>query len=291
MARCELGFETTSDYLRGELPGRIITKHFVIHLPADTLSEEERVSIAAEHEFRLAQVLEAFSLPDEVPIESFLYPSIDERKRLIGAGTTSIAKPWRREIHLLRGSYEQVLKHELVHVVAGRFSPTIIRASFSTGLVEGLAMAVEWDWGNRTLHQYAAAMHAAGFAPEIRSLMGFAGFARQAPSVSYVLAGSFCRHLIDRFGMRTMTALYGGASLEDLTGSDLEALIAEWRSFLGGVPLTEEDLEAVEVFFRTPPVFDRVCARVVARWTREARQALEAGDAEEAGRSLMAGLL
>ena len=283
VARCELGLETTTDHLRVELPGRILTPHFVIHLQESGVSEAERASIGAEHEFRLAQVLRAFSLPDDERIESFIYPSSDERRRLIGAGTTSIAKPWRREIHLLQESYEQVLKHELVHVVAGRFSPTIIRASFSTGLVEGLAMAVEWDWGNRTLHQYAAAMHAAGFAPEIRSLMGFAGFARQAPSVSYVLAGSFCRYLIDRFGMRTMTALYGGTPIEALTGSDLEGLIAEWRAFLLDVPLTDEDLEAVEVFFRTPPVFDRVCARVVARWTREARQALEAGDAEGAG--------
>jgi hypothetical protein len=282
LARCELGFETTASHLRAELPGRIVTQHFVIHLAGDDLESRERASIAAEHEFRLAQVLEAFSLQDEPLIESFLYPSVDERRRLIGAGTTSIAKPWQREIHLLQESYAEVLKHELVHVVAGRFSPTIIRASFSTGLVEGLAMAVEWDWGNRTLHQYAAALQTAGLAPNIRSLMGFAGFARQAPSVSYVLAGSFCRYLIDRHGMRTMVALYGGSSIEELTGGSLDSLIGQWRLFLDGIPVTESDREAVEVFFRTPPVFDRVCARVVARWNREARQALEAGNLQEA---------
>jgi len=280
--RCELGFETTSAHLRAELPGRIVTKHFLIHLPEEGMAEEERAAIAAEHEFRLAQVLEAFSLQDEPRIESFVYPSIEERWRLIGAGTTSIAKPWKREIHLLRRSYDEVLKHELVHVVAGRFSSTVIRASFSAGLVEGLAMAVEWDWGNRTLHQYAAAMHERGLAPDIRSLMGFAGFARQAPSVSYVLAGSFCRYLIDRHGMRTMVALYGGRTLEELTGQTLDTLIVQWRSFLGGLPVRQADLDAVEVFFRTPPVFDRVCARVVARWTQEARQALEVGDLDEA---------
>jgi tetratricopeptide (TPR) repeat protein len=156
-------------------------------------------------------------------------------------------------------------------------------------LVEGLAMAVAWDWGNRTLHQYAAALHAVRRAPEIRSLMGFAGFARQAPSVSYVLAGSFCRYLIDRFGMRSMMAIYGGRSYADLTGTTLEGLILQWRAFLKEIPVTEDDREAVEVFFRTPPVFDRVCARVVARWSWEARRALEAGElGRAAARSWMA---
>jgi len=287
--RCDLGFETTAGWLRTELRERIVTEHFVIHVANDELSAEERQAIAAEHEFRLAQILRAFSLQEVAPIESFLYGSVEQRRRLIGVGTTSIAKPWSRQIHLLRQSYQDVLKHELVHVVAGRFSPTIIHASYSIGLVEGLAMAVEWDWGNRTLHQYAAALHAVGRAPEIRSLMGFAGFARQAPSVSYVLAGSFCRYLIDRYGMRTMMAIYGGRSYTDLTGSTLEVLIHQWREFLKDIPVTEADREAVEVFFRTPPVFDRVCARVVARWSWEARRALEAGELGQAAeRSWMA---
>jgi hypothetical protein len=108
--------------------------------------------------------------------------------------------------------------------------------------------------------------------------MGVAGFARQAPSVSYVLAGSFCRYLIDQYGMRTMVGLYGGRSAEDLTGSPLDTLMSRWKQFLRGIPVTAADREAAEVFFRTPPVFDRVCPRVVARWTWEARQALESGD-------------
>jgi tetratricopeptide (TPR) repeat protein len=272
--RGELGFDSTSGFIRQQLGAHIVTPHFVIFYSRDSYDDDEIQWIAAEHEFRLAQINNVLSFPSREKIESYIYPSSEIKQRLMGAGNTNIAKPWSGQLHLSKQSLDATLKHELVHVVAAHFGLPIIKASLSTGLVEGLAEAIDWNFGTRTPHQYAAALHKAGAAPDIRSLMLFTGFASQASSVSYVLAGSFCRYLIDTYGIRQMMLLYRTNDYHAQYNKSLDDLIAEWKAFLATVQVTEHDLTAVDALFRRPPLFKKVCARVVAARNIEARRFL-----------------
>ncbi len=262
--RGELGIDSTNTFIQRELGQRYETKHFVIYYSPLSYDTDEMRWIAAEHEFRLKQITDALSLPFKGRIESYIYPSGDVKQRLMGAGNTNIAKPWSGQIHITKQSLDGTLKHELVHVVAAPFGFPVVKASLSTGLVEGLAMAIEWDWGNRTLHQYAAAMKTFGVGPDISSLMTITGFASQSSSISYVLAGSFCRYLIDTYGIRNMMLVYRSNDYDAIYGQSLEALITEWRVFLATIPVPEQERDAIDVLFRHPPIFEKVCARVVA---------------------------
>jgi hypothetical protein len=211
-------------------------------------------------------------------IESYVYPSSEEKQRLIGTGTTNIAKPWSDQIHITKQSLDGTLKHELVHIVAGQFGLPIIQASLSTGLVEGLAMAIEWDWGNRTPHQYAAAMRKFGVMPDIEPLMLFTGFASQASSVSYIVCGSFCRFLIDRYGIRKMMQVYRTSDFNLTYGRSVHQLIDEWNGFLLRIHVPDQDRDGIDVMFRRPPIFRKVCARVIAERNIEARKHYNAKD-------------
>ncbi|MBI5473358.1 MAG: hypothetical protein HY961_13520 [Ignavibacteriae bacterium] len=262
--RGELGFDSTSMFIQRQLGQRHETEHFIIYYSSQSYSANEMHWIAAEHEFRLKQITNILSLNYRSKIESYIYPSSEAKKRLMGAGNTNIAKPWSGQIHLTKQSLDGTLKHELVHVVAAPFGVPIVNASLSTGLVEGLAMAIEWDWGNRTLHQYAAAMKKFGVGPDISSLMTITGFASQSSSISYVLAGSFCRFLIETYGIRNMMLVYRSSDYDAVYGKPLKAIITEWRAFLVTVPVAEQERDAIDVLFRRPPIFEKVCARVVA---------------------------
>jgi tetratricopeptide (TPR) repeat protein len=262
--RGELGFESTSGFIQSKLGSQLKTEHFTIYYSTDSYDDEEIKWIAAEHEFRLKQVSDAFYIPARGMIESYVYPSSEVKQRLIGTGTTNIAKPWSGQIHITKQSLDATLKHELVHVVAAQFGLPVIKASLSTGLVEGVAMAVEWDWGNRTLHQYSAAMRKFGVMPDIEPLMLLTGFASQASSVSYVVCGSFCRFLIDRYGMRKMMQVYRTGDYNLTYGRLLQRLIGEWQGFLDRIQVADQDRDAIDVIFRRPPIFRKVCARVIA---------------------------
>jgi tetratricopeptide (TPR) repeat protein len=276
--RGEIGWESTRGFIQSKLGARFETEHFTIYYSPQAIDSTEIKWIAAEHEFRLGQIADAFFIRFRGHIESYLYSSVDVKQRLMGAGNTDIAKPWSGQIHITQQSIENTLKHELVHVVAGQFGMPIIAANPSTGLVEGLAMAVEWEWGNRTLHQYAAAMKAANVLPDIRPLMHLTGFATQSSSVSYVASGSFCRYLIDRYGMRKMTMLYRTGDFDHIYGLSLQDLTDEWQSYLRRWNITAGDRDAVDILFRRPTVFKKVCARVIADQNSDARKLYEAKD-------------
>jgi tetratricopeptide (TPR) repeat protein len=274
--RCELGFESTAGYIQSMLGGLYRTGHFTIYYAPSSLDSSDIRLVAEEHEFRLNQVLTALSASGRVTFESYVYPSAEMKRRLIGAGNTDITKPWSGQIHLSRQSLGNSLKHELVHAAAAPFGFPVLKASLSTGLVEGLAMAVDGSWGNRTLHQYAAGMRASGIAPNIKSIMTPWGFVSEQPAVSYVLAGSFCRYLIDRFGIRRFLSVYRHADYAIAYGRTLDRLVADWERFLERIPVDRGDLDAVDATFRRPSIFRKTCARVLARRLAEAGAAFGA---------------
>ncbi len=271
--RCDLGFESTASHIQRVLGGRFRSDHVTIYYDTASISREEIRWVAAEHEFLLGLVRASFVLPDRGRIESYVYPSAESKQRLVGAGQTDIAKPWSGQVHVTFQSMDATLMQEMVHVVAGVFGMPLIRANLSPGLVEGLATALQREWGTRSLHPYAAAIARAGAVPDMRALMSVRGFVSQSSPVSYMLAGSFCRYLIDRFGIRKIAQLYGAAEYSAVYGRSLDELLAEWRNFLERLPSLPGDGAMVDTFFRRPPIFGKVCARVIAERNNRARDA------------------
>jgi tetratricopeptide (TPR) repeat protein len=270
--RCELGWESSASFLQKELGSVRETKNFLIYFDSLAYPGAAASRLASEHEFQLSQILSEFSLQHAEKIRSYVYPNVESKRSLIGAGETEFAKPWNREVHIAAQSVESALRHELVHVVAAPFGVPVIHASLSPGLVEGLAVAVDGTWGYRTLPQYAAALQRAELAPDIERLMSFTGFAAQSSSVSYMLAGAFSRHLIDRYGMRPLLQVYGGGDYAGAFGKTLPELIAEWRKTLDSVQVDDSMPAVVDVFFRRPAIFGKVCVRLHARRVRQAQQ-------------------
>jgi tetratricopeptide (TPR) repeat protein len=173
---------------------------------------------------------------------------------------------------------EWALAHELVHVVAGRFGVPVLRANTSPGLVEGVAMALAPDAGERTYHQYAAAMRSQGIRPDLVSLMRPTGFVVQSSSVSYILAGSFCRYLLDRYGVRQLMTVYRTSDYEAAYGRTVEQLVDEWEGFLERLAPRPGDAELVDALFRRPPIFRKTCPRLAARAVAEGRAEFQRGD-------------
>ncbi len=272
--RCELGWESTAPFIQGRLGARYDTPHVTLYYPPSALSAAEIRRIGGEHEFRLAQLVRDFGAAASPHVESYLYPDAATKWRLIGAGNTNIAKPWSGQIHCTLQSLESTLKHELAHVVAGPFGLPIIRASLRTGLVEGLATALDPTWLNRTLHQYAAALQRFGPKPQIASMMSLWGFTAQNSALSYISAGSFCRYLLDAYGVKPLLAVYGGADFTEEFGRSLPELVTEWERFLGRMHVEDRERGVLDALFHRPPIFGKTCARVIAGRMEAARIAL-----------------
>lgn len=260
----EIGFSYSRDYVKGEiLPGSLETENFIIYYDPGTHKAEYIDLIAEDHEWRYKQLSEFLNLDSGDKIRSYIYPDVDTRKKIVGAGETTIANPVHKEIHLIYDSFPHpILKHELVHVMAGDFGSDYLKISPKIGLLEGIAVAAAWNGNGYTRHQWSKSIIENNMAPDIEDIIGF-GFWYAPPRVSYTLMGSFSRYLIDTYGIENFKKLYKTGDFT-VYAKSLGELSSEWREFLNGVYTPEDAMAIAESKFGEPSIFEATCPRRVA---------------------------
>ena len=266
------GFMMTTDALDRRLPPAATCEHFVIHVRPGGPAEAVAEAACRDLEFRLAEQREVLGLAPSRIYHAYLYDSPRHKAALIGAGRTSIARPWQGQLHIaFAGVGTRLTAHELAHLYSGEAAPGALAIPVSygilpiVGLIEGVAVALEPPRLLAPLHDHAAAIRRLGIAPSMASLMEPTGFWSHAGGKAYTLAGSFVRWLMETRGARTVTHLYEGATFEDATGESLETLEAEWNAALDARPLSEEVIELAAFIFDRPSVFRKRCPYAVAR--------------------------
>ena len=291
-----LGFDIDAADIEIELAGRHETEHFVIYYNGGTQIADYIELIGEDHEFRLAQIVRDLEVAPPKKITSFLFADPGQKYRLMGARNIYMAKPWRREIYLNHSSFpHQVLRHEIAHVVAGGFGDPMFGVSasgvfglplrFNVGLIEGLAVAVDWpDHFTRELtpHQSVKALTQLGMAPPLSGLLS-TGFLAVSSARSYTVAGSFVRFLWDRYGVEKVKALYrSGGDFPRVYGKSLGALEAEWREMIDATGLPEGAAEMIRERFRHRSIFQRACPHAVARARQQVDELIARGDLDGA---------
>ncbi len=269
-----IGLSSSESSIQQSLGGRVETEHFIVFYP-DTLFKGPRLEQVVQlHEFYYAQVARALWIRSEKKIRSYIYASPAQKGRLIGAASTDIAKPWLGQLHINASDLDVSLRHELVHVMAADFGFPLLRVGVNSGLIEGLAVAVERIEYEEPVHRLAAMAFATGAAPDMQSLFSLSGFMKAPAGVSYTLAGSFCRYLIDRYGLRRFKLLYRTGEYSILYEKPLPLLLQEWRRSLDRYQLSAGDVEKANHLFKRQSIFGKECARVIANMNTETRAML-----------------
>jgi tetratricopeptide (TPR) repeat protein len=271
----ELGVSYTRKNIKENfLTGSIETEHFVIYYMPGTPEANMISLIANDHEWRYKELKEFLKVNSNDKIYSYIYPDIATRKRLIGAGETTIANPIHGEIHLVYDVFpDTLLKHELTHVMSSEFGIKLLRISPKVGLIEGLAVAADWEGVGYTPHQWAEAMFQTNTSLKIKDILGL-GFWEAPPAKSYILMGSFVRYLIDTYGIENFKNLYRTGRFK-IYGKSVDELISEWREFLEDVYVSQELLQLAQYKFRQPGIFQGRCPRRIATLTDKGLRAFK----------------
>jgi tetratricopeptide (TPR) repeat protein len=206
----------------------------------------------------------------------YAFRDANEKRVLMGAAQTSIAKPWRREVYVQLSAYPHpILGHEIAHVVAGTFGRGPFRIAGGAGgllpnpgLIEGIAVAASPDDDELSDAQWARAMLDLGALPPIRRLFSL-GFLGENAAKSYTLAGAFVSWVLDRWGSSVARAWYGGASLQDLTALTWDELDDQFRRSLGALRMPAEASAYAKARFDRPSVWARKCPHVVDALDRD----------------------
>ncbi|MFW6347670.1 MAG: hypothetical protein ACOC2C_03545 [Cyclonatronaceae bacterium] len=257
------GIISPPQYLQQELGQRSETEFAILYHDA-SLSREELKWIAATHDFHIREIAARLELdPQKLPrIQSYIYRHSWQKKRLTGAGNTVYVPVWQRkpQLHIQQAALSNVLRHELVHVIAREFGMPVLNASPNIALVEGLAVALQ---GARTtqasLHQIVAAQPELPAAEKMQRLMSPAGFYALSGSLSYTLAGSFVDWLLREYSVEQFKTAYRTGRLSAGYETDFEALIAGWHAFLKQVPVDEAQLALSNQVFSAPGIAEKSC--------------------------------
>jgi hypothetical protein len=243
--------------------------------------------LAEDCDYRVRRVERVLGVRQPRPVTAYFFRSSSEKRALMGASNTYIAKPWRDEVYLQISDWPHpVLFHEIVHVVAGNLGRGPFRVAGQAGglfpspsIIEGTAVAVAWDAREGlTPHQWARAMLEVELAPPLSSVEGF-GFLLQPASRAYTVSGSFLRWLMDTRGAEVVRRLYLTSDWEGALGQPVAEAEAEWHRFLREeVELPPEARALAQMRFQRPGIFGQICPHRIANLRDELGADLSAGD-------------
>ncbi len=276
-----LGHHSTSQSIEDTLGARKNGTRCDVVYPS-TVSERDATLLLRDCEEDLRDVEEALGARGPEKVTAFFFRDPAQKRVLMGAEHTYIAKPWRKEVYLQLSPYPHpVLAHELAHVVAGSFGtgPFHVAGGLipNPGLIEGVAVAAAPDDDVLTDDEWARAMKDAKLLPPMRTIFSLA-FLGGSSAKSYTLAGSFVRFVMTVHGKDKVRAWYGGEDISTLTGKSWDELTAEYLRFLDTLPLRPEAARVAEARFGRPGLFGRTCPHVVDELRRDADQCRDAHD-------------
>ena len=275
------GFRMTHAHLVSELGAKAQSRHFELVYPK-AFPEESVAQTLRDLEFRHMQLAHFLGTAPKEPIQVFLYSSVEQKQRLVGAARTQFAKPWLLELHLNPSPFPHpVLKHELAHVMAAPLGSGPFRVTTRWGLlphmalIEGLAVAADDDSDTWNLHEWVVGMRKHNLMPDLPSLLSPQGFYLAAPGRAYTVVGSFLRYLREKYGQKAIQLLYAQGDFEKAFGTSVDSLVHEWEAYLSKLSIDEKALNEAFSRFRKESLFARNCAREVASLADEARRLLE----------------
>jgi hypothetical protein len=273
----ELGHWQTSSTIAAELGGLARGPRCDVVHPDSLLADQVALLVRdCEQELAADEQRLGAHLPGR--LTAFVFKDAEQKRRLMGAADTQIAKPWRQEVYVQMAGYPHpVLGHEIAHVVAGSFARGPFRVAGrvgglwpNPGLIEGTAEATSPDDDALTDAQWARAMLDLGILPSLRDLFGI-GFMGENSSKGYTVASAFVSFVIERWGAQVVRAWYGGASIETLA-EGWPALEADFAAWVRALPMPEGAAAYAKAKFDRPSVWGRRCPHAVDALDRRADQ-------------------
>lgn len=276
--------------IQTELGGVHHTRHFSLYYSKQDYGPHEIAHLARLHEFHFRELTDTLKVewPQGKRIGSYLYGDEWQMQRLTGARGVSYVPVWQPlpQMHIRKRAIDRTLRHEMVHVIARQFGNRLLNASWSIGLVEGLAVALAPASSSTLTYDQLVVSNDAYFTlEELKRLFSLTGFYKTAGPVAYPVSGSFAATLLRAHPVEQFKEAYRRSSLEKGYGSQLEDAVEAWHRRVASVEVTEDEKRLAEAVFETPSLFQERCPRrqTTAGRHRDAyRYALSAGDTTRA---------
>lgn len=264
------GYSTTQNKLKSVLDKLVRTEHFDIYFSPGISIDKQKI-IALNHEYYFKQLSSFYQVISKEKYTSFIFRDDIQKKKYFGSENADVAKPWLREIFIIADNYNNTLRHEIAHCFAGEFGWSIFRvaANFNPALIEGAAVAGAPEYDLNDVDYMASLAYRNGYKIRLQDLFEGLNFFGHTSGLSYIYAGSFCRYLIDNYGIGKFKKLYASSDFEEIYNKDIPGLSKEYFNFITDKYNAENRAEA-DYYYGRKPVIYKTCPRFVAGRLKEA---------------------
>lgn len=272
--------QLTDSSLTMQLNQEIGISNAHIHCRARSLTNDEISLVRFETRKYIKEIDSIYGIKNSSKIDIFIFPSSDDLYEYVGTREASISKPWKSSIYITKQNLHS-LKHELVHTIIAKFGSFPLDISWSTGLTEGAAVALENDYdGIRSNDEYAARILQMKLADGVENVMQLSGFLSSAPSQSYVLSGSFSKYLLDCCGADKFLRLYKERDFDNSYSRSLSQLESDWKSRLKKyeTPMDHYDSLRTLYYFKRTSILHQPCIRRIGKLIQHADEVFKAKD-------------
>jgi tetratricopeptide (TPR) repeat protein len=278
-----LGFSSSESFIKQKLGGGYRTAHVDIVYPAGSLKPDAAERLGELHEFYYQQLCAQLHVAPSWRLTTFIYESSEQKGKLMGAAQTDITKPWLHQIHINMADVGVGLKHEMTHALAAELNGSLLRVPMNSGLVEGVAVAFGDDlWYGEPLDRAVALIFASGANISPEQLFTNTGFFQSYSGISYAVAGSFCKYLVETYGIEKLKLVYASGNIPAVYRRDVSSLLGDWKQKINRQALTSADSVKARFYFKRSSIFMKDCARVLANQNDETKTFLAQHDFEHA---------
>lgn len=276
-------FVTSRNQLESELRGRLETEHFTIYYKAGSLTRDAAKDIGLLHEVYFEQLRQFYQTEPQVKIHSYIFNSPEEKSRLLGTAAADFAKPWKKEVYISDEFIDNTLKHELSHVFTAAFgySPYKLSHAFDPAMLEGGATASSPIYDDFPLSYMAFQAFNVDTNLTVSSLFGGLSFFGGVSTTSYCITGSFCRYLINTYGILKYRDVYKNGFSKSIYGKSLRELGKEYKASLFSQGFVyNKDL--ADYYFRGQGLLQKTSPHYAAELKKSALKLIDQGRLQEA---------
>lgn len=258
-----LGFTTTFSKLESVLPNKVQLEIITLHY--DKIDSSEAKFIALNQEYYFEELTTTLKTKPSKKIDVYLFNNREQKKKYFGAGNADIAKPWQYSVYISADSWQNTLKHELVHVFSAEFGTGIFRlaSGFNAALIEGMAESVEGISNDISIQELTALAFNNGYRVDIKSLFSGLNFFKSNSALGYFYSGTFISYLTNKFGIEKVKGFYSKGDFEKVYGSNLET---EQKNF--EMTLSKSEFQGTKAmadyYFGRLTILQKICPRYIA---------------------------
>lgn len=262
------GFSTNENRLENLLSNKIETDNFIIYF--DKLDSTEQKIISLYFNYYYSELQKSIKTKPSKKIKAFLFENDNDKRKYFGSENADVAKPWLYQIYLDKNSWKSTLKHELAHIFSAEFGSSFLKLSgdFSPFLIEGFATAMD-PFVDIYNIDHLAAIHynnsKKNIIPKISGSINFFGF---NSTLSYIFSGSFCKYLIEVYGIDKFKIFYSNNDFEKVYNKKLSNVTDEYLKYLESISI-DTSSNTFYYYFGRKALIQKDCPRFIGRKIKE----------------------